>query len=130
MKPSLLLLIPGACLCFATSADAKRAAPRAVPPVIRDGIAYSAPPDRVGHVVATWAKTGREFWSRQVYAIKYRRGLEQDVQWVFINDLRFEGGKLKVGNEKGGEFELDPESLNVKVLRGSAVIDFTRFKRE
>jgi hypothetical protein len=132
MKPSLLLLIPGACLCFATSTDAKRAAPKAVPPVIRDGIAYSAPPDRMGHVVATWTKTKREIWSRRVYAIKYeyKRGLERDVQWVFINDLHLEGGKLKIGNEKGGEFELDPESLNVKVLKGSAVIDFTRFKLE
>jgi hypothetical protein len=49
---------------------------------------------------------------------------------VFIADLRIEGGKLKIKNEKGGEFELDPESLNVKVLKGQAVIDFTHFKPE
>ena len=103
-----------------------------MPPVVKDGIEYSAPLEREGFVVATWIKTKREIWSRQVYVIKheYKLGLEEDVQGVFITDLRIEGGKLKIKNEKGGEFELDPESLNVKVLKGHAVIDFTQFKPE
>ena len=132
MKPSLLILILGACLCFTISAAAKRAAPKAVPPVINAGIEYSAPSDRdhIGYVVATSSKTKKEIWSRQVYVIRYKLDLEQDVQWVFINDLRLEGGKLKIGNEKGGAFELDPDSLDVKVLKGSSVIDFTPSKPE
>jgi hypothetical protein len=130
MKSPILILILAACLCFTLSADAKRAAPKAVPPIVIDGIEYSAPLDRIGYVVARWTKTKREIWIRQVYVIKYeyKLGLEEDVQWVFINDLRLEGGKLKIGNEKGDEFELDAESLNVKVLKGSAMIDFTHFK--
>ena len=128
MKTSSLgVLILAACSCLALPAHAKRVAPKAVPPVVRDGIEYSAPLDRMGFVVATWAKTKREIWSRQVYVIKheYKLGLEEDVQAVFITDLSVEGGKLKIRNERGGEFALDPESLNVKVLKGQAVIDFT-----
>ena len=129
---SLVALILIACFCLTIPANAKRLAPKAVPPVVKDGIAYSAPLDREGFVVATWIKTKREIWSRQVYVIKYeyKLVLEEDVQGVFITDLRIEGGKLMIQNERGGEFELDPESLNVKVLKGQAVIDFTHFKPE
>ena len=124
---SLRLLLLAACFWLALPAYAKRSAPKPVPPVVRDGIEYSAPLDRMGFVVATWTKTKREIWSRQVYVIKheYKLGLEKDVQDVFITDLGIEDGKLRIRNERGGEFELDPESLNVKVLKGQAVIDFT-----
>jgi hypothetical protein len=119
---SLGALILAACFCLALPVHAKRSAPKPVPPVVRDGIEYSAPLDRIGFVVATWTKTKREIWSRQVYVIKheYKLGLEKDVQDVFITDLGIEGGKLRIRNERGGEFELDPESLNVKVLKGQA----------
>jgi len=124
---SLGVLILAVCCCLALPAYGKRSAPKAVPPVVRDGIEYSAPLDRMGFVVATWTKTKREIWSRQVYVIKheYKLGLEKDLQDVFITDLGIAGGKLRIRNERGGEFELDPESLNVKVLKGQAVIDFT-----
>jgi hypothetical protein len=79
---SLAALILIACFCLTISANAKRPAPKAVPPVVKDGIAYSAPLDREGFVVATWTKTKREIWSRQIYVIKheYKLGLEEDVQ--------------------------------------------------
>jgi hypothetical protein len=84
----------------------------------------------MGFVVATWTKTRQEIWSRQVYVIKreYKLGLEEDVQWYFITDLRFAAGKIKVTNERGGAFEVAPESLAVQVLKGEATIDFTKFK--
>jgi hypothetical protein len=116
------------CALVATPALAKRAAPKAVPPIVKDGIEYSAPASRMGFVVATWTQTKREIWSRQVYVIKheYERGLEEDVQSCFITRLGFQDGKLRVTNEAGGEFEVDPQSLAVKVLKGQAVIDFTQ----
>jgi hypothetical protein len=125
---SLVALILAAGFCLTLPAHAKRIAPKPVPPVVSDGIEYSAPLNRIGFVVATWNPTKREIWSRQVYVIKheYKLGLELDVQDVFITDLRLEGGLLKIKNERGGEFELDLESLNVKVLQGQAVIDFTQ----
>ena len=124
----MALMSAAALLCWTTPALAKRSAPKQVASVVKDGIEYSAPANRMGFVVATWTKTGREIWNRQVYVIKYeyKLGLEEDVQWCFITDLRFENSKLKVVNEQGSEFEVDPDTLNVTVLKGKAVIDHTK----
>ena len=101
-----------------------------VAPVTQDGIEYSAPRDREGCVVATWIKTKREIWSRPIYVIKheYKLGLETDVQTSFITALELQDGKLKIKTEKKAEFMLDLDSLEVKVLKGQAVIDYTNFK--
>jgi hypothetical protein len=131
MKHTTLTVLVGVTLfACAMPGLAKRAAPKPVTPVVKDGIEYSAPLNRMGFVVATWTKTKREIWSRQVYVIKYeyQLGLEEDVQWCFITGLRFQDGELRVTNEAGGEFEVDPDSLTVKVLKGRAVIDHTKHK--
>jgi hypothetical protein len=124
------LIVLSAFICVVTPALAKRLAPNPVKPVVRDGIEYSAPLNREGFVVATWIKTGREIWCRQVYTIKheYKQGLEEDVQTCFITDLRFEKGKLKVTNEQNSQFEVDPTTLAVTLLKGQLVIDYTGFK--
>ena len=116
------LIVAALLLCAAAPASAKRAAPKPVQPVLKEGIEYSAPVSREGFVVATWTKSKREIWSRQVYVIKheYKLRLEEDVQSCFISNLRFEKGKLRVTNEDGGEFEIDLDSLAVKVLKGRA----------
>ena len=57
---------------------------------------------------------------------EYQLGLEDDVERCFITDLRFANGKLKVVNERGSEFEIDPDTLAVTVLKGQAVIDHTK----
>ena len=82
MRNSLFLTLVFV-LCATVPVLAKRFAPKPVAPVVKDGIEYSAPLDRMGFVVATWTKTKREIWSRQVYTIKYeyKLGLEEDVQW-------------------------------------------------
>jgi len=79
----------------------------------------------MGCVVAKSEKTGQLFWFRQVYVVKYKLGLEKDVQDCFITGLTIENGKLLVTNEEGGQFELDLESLSVKVLKGTALIERT-----
>jgi hypothetical protein len=132
MKTALRIsaLIIALLVCTAVSASAKRGTPKPVVPVVKDGIEYSAPLSREGFVVATWVKSKREIWSRQVYVIKheYKVGLEQDVQSSFITDLKFQNSKLQITNEDGGEFEVDPDSLTVRVLKGRSVIDFTNPK--
>lgn len=123
-------VLMGLLLYTAIPASAKRAAPKLVQSIVKDGIEYSAPLSREGFVVATWVKSKREIWSRQVYVIKheYKLGLEQDVQSCFITDVKFQNGKLRITNEHGGEFDVDPDSLTVKCLKGRSVIDFTNFK--
>ena len=125
-----LVVVTVVVLCVALPCLAKRMPPKPVAPVTKDGIQYSAPLDHMGFVVATWLKTGREIWSRQIYVVKYeyQYGLEEDVQWCFITKIKFAGDKLRITNERGSEFELDPHTLEVKTLKGGAVIDHTNRK--
>jgi outer membrane protein assembly factor BamB len=104
---------------LATKVEAKRGAPKDVPPVTQNGVVYSAPHDQMGCVVAKDEKTGKQLWSKQVYTVKYDPNLEKDVQDCFISELRFADGKLIVSNERGGQFELDPATQAVKVLKGT-----------
>ncbi|OGV35922.1 MAG: hypothetical protein A2X48_06015 [Lentisphaerae bacterium GWF2_49_21] len=61
MKLMMMVLVVAA-VCLAVPAFAKRSAPEQVKPVEKDGIEYSAPADRMGFVVATWALTKQEIW--------------------------------------------------------------------
>ena len=131
MKQKMIMLATVCTIALLISpAFAKRSSPKTVAPVTKDGIEYSAPLDREGFVVATWIKTKREIWSRQIYVIKheYKLGLESDVQTSFITELELQDGKLKIKNERKAEFELDLNTMDVKVLKGQAVIDYTNFK--
>lgn len=125
-------------------AFAKRVAPKPVKSIVKDGIEYSAAldPTHIGFIEATWTKAkqlkanGKTYkpviWSKQIYVIKYeyKYGLEEDVQWVFISNLRLDNNKLIITNELGYEYELDLDTLSVKVLKGKAVIDNTNWQPE
>ncbi len=128
MKTASLIVL-AITMFFAQSSvlQAKRMAPKLVPPLAIDGVEYSAPLDRMGFVVATWPANKREIWMRQIYVIKreHKLGLEDDVQTCFITTLSNENGKLKITNERGGEFELNLQTLEVKVLKGKLVIDYS-----
>jgi hypothetical protein len=103
--------------------QAKRGAPKDVAPVTKNGVVYSAPHEHMGFVVAKDEKNGHDIFIRQIYVVKYDPELEKDVQDCFISELRFDGDKLIVTNEKESQFELNPATLTVKVLKGSEVID-------
>ena len=107
------------------NATAKRAAPADVAPVTNGGITYTAPHDAMGCVIATDAKTGTKLWEKKIYLIKYDSELERDVQDCFISKLEIKDGNLRVTNERGGEFELDPKTQEITVHTGEAVIDRT-----
>lgn len=111
----VIMLVMG---LLAGHAEAKRAAPKDVPPVTRDGVVYSAPHDQMGCVVAKDEKTGKVLWTVKVYDVKIDPNLEKDVQDVFITELRFADGKLIVTNENGAQFEVDPATQAVKALKG------------
>ncbi|MEI6165959.1 MAG: hypothetical protein WCS52_02085 [bacterium] len=131
MKQKIIMLVTVCTIALLISpAFAKRSTPKTVAPVSKDGIEYSAPLNREGFVVATWIKTKREIWSRQIYVIKheYKFGLETDVQTCFITKLEMQNGKLKIKNEEKAEFVLDLDTMEVKILSGQAVIDYTNFK--
>lgn len=73
---------------------AKRVPLKPVPPVVADGIRYSAEGDpRNQYVVATDVATDKLLWKVRVFHmhIKFWIG-EEDVQWVFITNLKLADG--------------------------------------
>lgn len=117
-------------LCAATPSFSKRMPSPHVQPIVKDGIEYSAPPDSIGFVVASWMNENeekQEIWRRQIYTIKYKHDIEYCLQEVYIEGLKFDNGKLIILNEAGGQFELDIDSLDVKVISGESVINTRRW---
>ncbi len=114
----------------ATRVSAKRSEPKAVPPITRNGVVYSVPHEHMGFVIAKDEKLDRELWTKQVYVVKYDPVLEKDVQDCFVTELRVADDKLIVSNENGDQFELNPATLAVKVLKGAEIVDRTAPKKK
>src|SRR5437762_8348020 len=102
--PILLLLVLSMGL-----AAAKRAAPAAVEPVIYHGIRYVAPNDdgRRAYIEAWDIQTNKKLWDLTVFTNRIDPKLEEDVQWVFINELSLHDGTLFVQSERGNTYEID-----------------------
>ena len=114
-------------------AEAKRGAPAEVLPVTVGNIEYSAPHRngthrKMGLLEARDLKSGKLIWSRQIYAVKYDPDLEGDVQDVFIKSITAEGNHLIITNERNSKYQLDLNSLEVKVIKGS-LVEETKFTR-
>ena len=114
-------------------AEAKRGAPTEVLPVTVGNIKYSAPHrngthKQMGFIEARDLKSGKLIWSRQIYAVKYDPDLEGDVQDVFIKSITVEGNHLIITNERNSKYQLDLNSLEVKVIKGS-LVEETKFTR-
>ena len=114
-------------------AEAKRGAPAEVLPVTVGNIEYSAPHRngthrKMGLLEARDLKSGKLIWSRQIYAVKYDPDLEGDVQDVFIKSLTAEGNHLIITNERNSKYQLDLNSLEVKVIKGS-LLEENKFTR-
>ena len=114
-------------------AEAKRGAPAEVLPVTVGNIKYSAPnrngtQKQMGFIEARAPKSGELIWSRQIYAVKYDPDLEGDVQDVFIKSITVEGNHLIITNERNSKYQLDLNSLEVKVIKGS-LVEETKFTR-
>lgn len=120
MKRLIILWVVMAALS-ACVVYAKRKAPEKVDPVIQNGTEYRAAKGHMGHVEAWDTKSKQMIWRRQIYVVKYTVGLERDVQDVFIKTIELKGNILIVKNERKSEYELNLESLEVKVVKGSLI---------
>ena len=114
-------------------AEAKRGVPAEVLPVTVGNIEYSAPHrnhthKQMGFIEARELKSGELIWSRQIYIVLYIPGLVGDVQDVFIKSITVEGNHLIITNERNSKYQLDLNSLEVKVIKGSWVEE-TKFRR-
>ena len=107
------------CLVLASivTTSAKRAAPRAVAPVVADGIRYAAPVEAMGFVVAATPDTGKELWRVRIYEVRIDPNLERDVQDVFITSLSVRSDSLIIENERNERFSLDLSTHKVTRLK-------------
>ena len=68
--------------------SAKRVAPVKVEPAIHEGIRYVVPNDNGyrAYIEAWDVRTNKKLWDLTVFTNRIDPKLEEDVQWVFIND--------------------------------------------
>jgi outer membrane protein assembly factor BamB len=80
-------------------------------PVVVNGVQYSS---HANVVTAKDQKTGKELWQTKVYPTvepeKYAEGLEKDVQWNIIVEVKEAKGVLTVKDSKGASYQLDAKS--------------------
>lgn len=106
------------------TASAKRRLPTAVPPVQNAGVEYRVPHKMLGCVEAWDAAAEKRIWFRQIYVVQRNLTLEGDVQDVFISRMRLDNKRniLAITNEVGGVYSLNLKTLEVKTVKGQAVI--------
>ena len=104
--------------------QARRAAPKDVPPVTAGGVQYRVPhfgalhgkAQNGGYVQAWDVKSKQMLWDRLVYTVRHDPKREQDGQDVFITAIRVRGTRLLVTNERSEQFEMDLPSGRVRAL--------------
>jgi len=117
----IAILMLALSLVAASDAFAKRSAPNSVAPVRSGDTEFRVPQSQMGCVEAWDVKQEQLIWRRQIYVVKYTVGLERDIQDVFIQSVELKGNTLIVKNERKSEYQLDLDSLDVKVVKGSLV---------
>jgi hypothetical protein len=96
-------------------AVAKRIPPKPVAPVVADGIRYSADSDgKDSYVVATDAASGDLLWQVKIFHTRIKFWIEEDVQWVFITNLKLTDKILLVRDEKSRCYSVDLATKHVK----------------
>lgn len=98
-----------AAVAFLTvNAAAKRVPPKPVSPVTSGGVRYSAEGDgRDQYVVAVDATSGNELWKVKVFHNRVKFWVEEDVQWVFITNLKLAYKLLLVRDERSRCYAVD-----------------------
>ncbi len=93
-------------LALTSSALCKRGAAPIVEPLIHKGIKYIAPnDDGMREYIQAWdIKTAKKIWELTIFTNAIQPGLEKDVQWVFIENLKTERGNLLITDEMGRQF--------------------------
>lgn len=110
----VLLSLQGSSVAYA-----KREAPTQVPPVDYEGVRYKAPnhDGRRGYVQAWDIDSGKMLWEVTIFRNRINPFLEEDVQWVFIEEMRIEKGYLVVISERQVSYRLDLKTRAVGRLK-------------
>ena len=107
-------LIVAVALC-SIAAIAKRLPPKPVSPVVANGIRYSVDGDgRDEYVAAQDLATGKDLWKVLVFHNRTDPFKEQDVQLVYINELKLMNSTLFVKDERSRCYAVDLATHEVK----------------
>jgi hypothetical protein len=94
---------------------AKRTNPEPVAPVVAGGVRYSASGDgRDQYVVAEEVSNGKLLWKTKVFHNRIKFWVEEDVQWVFITNLKLVGDSIFVRDEQVRCYSIDLKRKHVK----------------
>ncbi len=105
---SCFLLLCGVIALLGAVAAAKRIPPRPVPPITSNGVRYSVDGDgRDEYVVAQDVSSEKVLWKVRVFRNRIDPFKEEDVQWVFINELKLNDKTLLVRDEKARCYAVD-----------------------
>lgn len=98
-----------------SDAMAKRVNPKPVAPVTANGVEYSADGDgRNQYVSATDISTAKELWRVKVFHTRIKPWVEEDVQWVFITDLKLVDDSLAIRDERARCYLLSLKTHQVR----------------
>jgi hypothetical protein len=64
--------------------------------------------------MASDLRSGKTVWDTKVFEIEIDPKLEEDVQWVFITELKLAGNALRIKDEKSRCYNLDLITKKVK----------------
>ena len=114
MSRSVLIFVTVA-LVLPSLVLAKRVAPAKVEPVIHQGVRYVAPNDdgRRAYIEAWDVQTNKKLWDLTVFVNQIDPKLEEDVQWVFIKELKIRDGTLIVTSERDKIYRVDLKTKTV-----------------
>jgi hypothetical protein len=109
---------------LAANARAKRIPPKPVPPVLSGTTQYAADGDgRDEYVVATEASSGNVLWKVKVFHNHFKIWIEEDVQWVYITDLKLVDDSLLVRDERSRCYSVDLKKKRVRKRQCDGVFE-------
>ena len=109
-------------LVVASTSWARRSLPPEVAPVENGKYFITAGSD-AGGIKVHDPKTRTFLWKMLVYNIQLNRGMETDIQQVYITKLDLKDDTLKVANEDGDEYEVNLKTMKSRAIKGSLLIN-------
>ena len=113
----IIVFLLAFCFICTVQVFASRAyAPIIISPIIYKDIkivAENSSPNNMGIVEAFNVNTNKLIWSKKVYKVKIKPGVEEDTQWIFIKEIKINNDKLLVVNEYNKIYQVDPNTGKV-----------------
>ena len=112
----IVLLLVLYFICTVQVFASRSSLPAKISPVIYNDlriVAENNSSDNMGIVQAFNVNTNKLIWSKKIYKVEIKSGIEEDTQWIFIKEIKIDNDKLLVVNESNKIYEVDPNTGKV-----------------